>query len=127
MADYSPGVSGPLDEHAPRNADSPSGGGAYTPSDEEKKAIKLVEKLFSKAKKHRGQYDSKWIDFYHMFRGKQWKAERPSYRHSEVINHIFKSIQSTVPIQMDTRPRFEFLPEEPADMELAEIIMEECK
>tara|TARA_R110000868_G_scaffold9394_2_gene46917 strand:- start:5412 stop:7361 length:1950 start_codon:yes stop_codon:yes gene_type:complete len=121
MADYNPS---PLDEHAPRNPDSPSGAGVYAPTSEEKKAIKLVEKLFSKAKKHRGQYDSKWIDFYHMFRGKQWKEQRPSFRHSEVINHIFKSIQSTVPIQMDARPRFEFLPEEPADMKLAEILNE---
>ena len=124
MAEYSPGMTGPLDEHAPRSSDSPSGSSVYTPTDEEKKAIKLAEKLFKKAKKHRGQYDSKWVDFYHMFRGKQWKENRPSFRHSEVINHIFKSIQSTVPIQMDARPRFEFLPEEPGDMELAEILNE---
>ncbi len=116
---------GLIDEHAPRGAsDSPSGEGVYQPTDEEKKAIKLVEKLFTKAKKHRSQYDSRWIDFYHLFRGKQWKEVRPSYRHSEVINHIFKSIQSTVPIQVDARPRFEFLPEEPGDMELAEILNE---
>jgi hypothetical protein len=123
MADYGGGAM--LDEHAPRDqASSTNNGSVYTPTDEEKRAIKLVEKLFSKARKHRSQYDNRWIDFYHMFRGKQWKEQRPSYRHSEVINHIFKSIQSTVPIQVDARPRFEFLPEEPADLELAGILNE---
>ncbi len=122
MADFS-GL-GIMDEHAPRSDSTKNNGEVYTPTPEEKKAIKLVEKLFKKAKRHRSQYDSRFIDFYHMFRGKQWKDQRPSYRHAEVINHIFKSIQSTVPIQVDARPRFEFLPEEPGDMELAEILNE---
>ncbi len=122
MTDYSAGMQ---DEHAPRDSNTSANTGAvYMPTDEEKKTIKMVEKLFSKAKKHRSQYDKRWTDFYHMFRGKQWKEQRPSYRHAEVINHIFKSIQSTVPIQVDARPRFEFLPEEPSDQPLAEILNE---
>lgn len=121
MADYA--GSGIMDEHAPRN-ESKTSGEVYAPTPEERKAIKLVERTFTKNKRHRSLYDNRWIDFYHMFRGKQWKDQRPSYRHAEVINHIFKSIQSTVPIQVDARPRFEFLPEEPGDMELATILNE---
>jgi hypothetical protein len=95
---------------------------AYEPSPSEERAIKLAERLFAKAKRHRSQYDRNWPKYYRLFRGKQWDTPRPSYRHSEIVNHIFKSIQSTVPIQMDARPRFEFLPEEPSDLEFAEIL-----
>lgn len=112
---------GLLDEHAPRgNSERPAS--HYEPNEQEESAIKLVERLFSKAKRHRSQYDRAWPRYYRMFRGKQWDSPRPSYRHAEIVNHIFKSIQSTVPIQMDARPRFEFLPEEPSDFELAEIL-----
>jgi hypothetical protein len=99
----------------------------YTPNAEEKRNIKLVTRLFEKAKKHRKKYDEKWLDYYKMFRGKQWKEQRPSYRHSEVINFIFQAIQSSVPILTDPRPKFDFLPQEPQDLELANILTEVCQ
>lgn len=110
------------DEHASRKREEKKA--SYEPTTDEKKAIKLVEKLFEKAKKHRRLYDQQWLDYYRFFRGKQWKEQRPSYRHSEVINFIFRTIQSSVPIQNDARPRFEFLPEEPSDLELSTILGE---
>ena len=119
MAEIAP--LGTLDEHAPRNSDY-SGAPEYQPSPDEEKAIKLGLRLFERAKTHRSLYDEKWLDYYKMFRGKQWKEQRPSYRHSEVINLVFRTIQSLVPIQVDARPRFEFLPEEPSDMEFAAIL-----
>jgi hypothetical protein len=119
MAEIAP--IGMLDEHAPRNTDN-SGPAEYNPSPDETAAIKLAQSLFERAKTHRGQYDQKWLDYYKMFRGKQWKEQRPSYRHSEVINLVFRTIQSLVPIQVDARPRFEFLPQEPSDMEFASIL-----
>jgi hypothetical protein len=113
---------GLLDEHAPKNSGSGKEATAYAPKPEEEAAIRLVERLFQKAKRHRAQYDRNWAKYYRLFRGQQWDKPRPSFRHSEIVNHIFKTIQSTVPIQMDARPRFEFLPEEPQDLELAEIL-----
>lgn len=94
----------------------------YEPSPEEKEAIKLVDKLYSKSKKHRSQYDEKWLDYYKMFRGRQWKEQRPAYRHSEVINLVFRAIQSSVPILTDAKPRIEYLPQEPSDREFADIM-----
>ncbi len=116
---------GLLDEHAPKGdtgADRSGDTATYNPTDDEKRALKLAEKVFERNKKHRAQYDQKWLDYYHMFRGKQWKEQRPSYRHSEVINLIFRSLQSNVPIQLDTKPKLEFLPEKPTDAELAQIL-----
>jgi len=94
----------------------------YTPTEEERKAIKLTLKLFHKAKQHKSKYDEKWLDYYKMFRGRQWKEQRPSYRHSEVVNMIFQNIQASVPIITDSQPRFEFLPTEPSDLAFAQIL-----
>src|SRR3990167_1084367 len=96
-------------------------GVGYEPTPDEEKAIKLADHLYSKAKQARKAYDEKWIDFYRMFRGRQWKDQRPSYRHAEVINLIFRAIQADVPILTDGMPKPEFIPTEPGDMELAQI------
>lgn len=94
----------------------------YQPSAEESKAIKLVDDLYGKAKKARSARDGKWLDYYRMFRGRQWKDQAPSYRNREVINLIFTAIQGSVPILTDTRPKPEFIPTEPGDLELAQIL-----
>lgn len=94
----------------------------YQPTDEEERAIKLAESCFQKSKKARKLYDEKWLDYYRMFRGRQWLEARPSYRHSEVINLIFRAIQSQVPILTDTRPRPQFIPTEPSDTEIAQVL-----
>lgn len=114
---------GLIDEHQSRTVDA-STGAIYEPSPDERKVIKLVERVFEKNKRHRAQYDGKWLEFYRLFRGQQWKEARPSYRHSEVINFIFRTIQSLVPIQTDARPRFGFLPQEPTDFPLSHILAE---
>jgi hypothetical protein len=94
----------------------------YTPTPEEQKTIKMVNKLFEKAKKYRKQYDQKWLEYYKFFRGKQWDAQRPSYRHAEVINMIFQNIQAVVPILTDSRPRLEFIPKNPMHVDFAQIL-----
>jgi hypothetical protein len=117
-----------LPEHqAPPKDENLPEGDNYTPSDEEKKDIRTVEKLFEQAKKYKSRYDEKWNDWYNMFRGRQWKEQRPTYRHSEVVNLIFREIQSGVPIQMDSRPKFEFLPQEPNDIQLSDILNQICE
>ena len=110
-----------LAEHQAPDTDESSPIG-YEPTEDEAKAIKMVERLFSKAKKARAAYDNKWLDNYRMFRGKQWKESRPAFRHSEVINLIFRAIQSEVPIITDVMPKPQFVPTEPQDYELSQIL-----
>ena len=104
--------------------DMATGPAGYQPTAEERQTIKLANRLYEQAKKHREKYDRKWLDYYRMFRGRQWSEARPSYRHSEVINLVFQAIQSQVPILSDSRPKIEFLPQEPNDLELAQILNE---
>lgn len=112
-----------LSEHqAP--ARSEKRGGAYEPTPEEKKAIRLVEKLLGEAKRSKSKYDKDWLKYYKMFRGKQWFQQRPSYRHSEVLNMIWQAIQSQVPLLSDSRPRLQYVAREPSDFEFAEILNE---
>jgi hypothetical protein len=114
-------VIGNLSEHEAAPKD-PVEGDTYQPTDDEKRDLKIAEKAFETNKRFKSRYDERWIDFSNMFRGKQWKEQRPSYRHAEVINLIFREIQSSVPIITDMRPKFEFLPQEPSDIEFAEIM-----
>src|SRR3990167_9064347 len=110
-----------LPEHASSNRSVGEGSG-HNPSPEERKILQLVDSLYGKAKKYRKKYDQKWIDYYKFFRGKQWKEVRPSYRHSEVLNVVFQTIQSMVPTLTDSRPTLEFLPTVPSQYELADIL-----
>jgi hypothetical protein len=116
-------VGGILQEHqAPDKIGDQNNPLGYQPTPEEKQTIKLANRLFDKAKRFRKTFDQDWLDNYKFFRGKQWKEQRPTYRHSEVINMVFSAIQSTVPIQLDSRPRIEYLPQNPADTELSTIL-----
>jgi len=113
-----------LDEHAPRGEATGKNDSFYLPDEEERKEVAKLNSLFQRAKKYRERYDYAWPDYYKLFRGRQWKEQRPSYRSSEVINIIWQSIQSTVPILTDAKPKFEFSPKEPSDREFAELMNE---
>lgn len=109
------------DEHAPRRK-RPSQTSSYSPDPEERKLVNKFEALFQKAKKHKSKYDSSWPDYYRLFRGKQWKGQRPSYRQTEVFNLCFQTIQAQVPIITDIRPKFAFLARQPSDRDFADLM-----
>lgn len=112
--------SGLLDPNAPRNPDPIEK--EIGPNEEEKQLAKQVNGLFEKYSKARKKYDYCWVDNYKLFRGFQWSNKRPSYKHREVINLIFQTIQSQASVMLDTRPQVGFLPMEPSDYELSDIL-----
>lgn len=112
---------GLISEHEPRGA-SESKAPGYQPDEEQQKTIKMAEMLYQKAKNGRKEHDQKWVDYYRMYRGKQWKEQRPAYRHSEVFNLVWRAIQSEVPLLTDALPKPQFEPENPNDYELSQIL-----
>lgn len=94
----------------------------YNPSEADQATIRLAERLFSEAKRAKESVDTKWVDNYKFFRGKQWPEKRPTYRHSEVINFIFSEVQTCLVLLTDSRPNIDYLPEDPSDREFAEIL-----
>lgn len=93
-------------------------------SEEERSAVRLAEKLFSKAKKARSRYDKDWCTYFKYFRGDQWTTKRPSYRHSEVINVITSHLRNILPILTDPLPQVTAIPEDPTDYEFAQILQQ---
>lgn len=91
-------------------------------SDEERQEVKKLLNMFTQWKKERGRYDKNWMTYYKMFRGVQWPTKRPFWRNSEIINFIWQTIQSQIPLQMDVRPKFQFLPREPSDRDFADVL-----
>ena len=91
-------------------------------TDEELALVKRTLDGFYKFKNYRKRYDAKWLDYYRLMRGQQWDYRRPKWKNSEVINFIWQAIQSQIPLQTDVRPRFSYLPQEPGDMEFAQIL-----
>lgn len=117
-----------MEEHEPRDVKtSPDDNKEYRPTTAEEALLKKVNKMLEKSKKHREKYDKHWMDNYQMFRGNQWKEERPPYRHSEVFNMIFQNIQAVIPIMTDKKPKFEFLPQGAEDFEVVSILNELAK
>lgn len=112
----------PLDMNEPRPESDRGNGKDYQPSPEDQKVLKFVRGLLSKSKKAREPYVKDWKDYYHDFRGKQWRNKRPSYRHTEVINLIFTAIQNQVPLMLDARPKVEYLATEPQDAPLSSVM-----
>ena len=90
---------------------------------EEQQEVKKLVNLFYKYKKYRSQYDQKWLEYYKMFRGCQW-GDRPKWKNTEIVNMVWSTIQANVPLQTDVRPKFQFLPQNPEDVEIAKILEE---
>jgi hypothetical protein len=89
---------------------------------EEQDLVKSIMQEFFRYKRHRSLYDKRWLDYYYLFRGKQWSAKRPSWLSGEIVNMIWQTIQSQAPLQTDARPKFSFLPMDPTDRDFAQIL-----
>lgn len=92
----------------------------------EQAEVKKLMNKFYQFKRNRDRYSRNWIAYYKLFRGQQWSFRRPSWKTSEIINLIWQTIQSQVPLQTDVRPKFTFLAQEPQDIPFAEIINKIC-
>lgn len=92
-------------------------------SPEHQETVKMVMKLFEKAKRHKDKYSRNWLHYYKMYRGDQWDGiKMPRYRQKEIVNMIFGAVNSGLALQTDARPRITFIPTEPQDTEFADVL-----
>jgi hypothetical protein len=91
-------------------------------TDEEKQYVDSLMRKFYAYKRYRKRYDHKWLDYYKIMRGAQWDSRRPKWKNSEIINFVWQTIQSQLPLQTDVRPRFTFIAKEPNDRAFADIL-----
>lgn len=119
------GGTGQLDPNQAAPGTAPSDTSApENPTEQENELCKQIERLFTKAARHRKRYDKTWVDNYKFYRGQQLGGRRPSYKNREVINMIFRVIQGQTSVMLDARPMVGFLPQNPADLEFASILEE---
>lgn len=75
----------------------------------------FVQKKFREYEKCRDEREKKWKRYYRMYRGRQWDALgiRPNKNKTRaVINYIFSSIETSVPLETDGKYKLQFQPRE---------------
>jgi hypothetical protein len=92
-------------------------------SAEDQELVRVVMNKFTKFKKARAGYDKNWMHYYRMWRGDQWNGVKmPSHRQREVVNLIWSTIQSSQSEQVDVRPRIAYVPKNPQDEPMAQVL-----
>jgi len=107
----------------PLMPDSPGANNLTVQTEVEVKAVRMVQKLFHRAKRYRKRVDKDWHKFYEFgLRNRHWPAQRPAFRASPVSNYIWSVIQTIVPIATDGKPSPGVMPENPDDVVFAEFL-----
>ncbi|HRZ15362.1 MAG TPA: hypothetical protein P5110_07635 [Candidatus Omnitrophota bacterium] len=86
--------------------------------------LKIIQDSVDDSKIARQPIDQNFLKYYKFYRGNQWLNKRPSYRASIVMNLIFTTIQTILPILTDNRPNVSVLPQEPSDYMFSQIVQE---
>ena len=95
-------------------------------SPEEQDLVRALMKKFWQWKKVRDKVSKPWINYHKLYRGQQWSGRRPKWKNSEIVNLIWQTVQSSAPLQTDARPKFIFLPQNPEDLQFAELMEKIC-
>lgn len=82
----------------------------------------LFESLFLKAKEERKKYEGNWEKFIKYYNFDQWDPKPPKIRSTPVINIIYPTIETTIPILTDTSPGFDVIAKNPNDFDFAETL-----
>ena len=99
-------------------------GTTYELSDEEMEIQKMVFEKYQQAKKFRKSYDKDWERWYKLYAGQHWDVSRPDWKSTPVVNFIFSTIETIVPIMTDSSPQLMVAPAHPDSSETAEVFGE---
>lgn len=86
---------------------------------------KIVHELLGRSKRASAEQRKRISDNYNFFvGGKQWSIDRPAWRFSEVVNVSLGTMLQEVGIQTDSRPKVDFVPQEPMDTTFVDTLKE---
>jgi len=88
----------------------------------EEKLASMVFKAYTEAKAFKKNYDKDWELWYRYYAGQHWQHPVAAWRSTPVVNFIFSTIETIIPIMTDNRPQIVVLPMEPSDTNISEVI-----
>lgn len=84
-------------------------------------ADKIWEK-YEAARSYRRMYDKDWPRFYLMYAGRQWDGRQHDWQATPVVNMVFSTINTIVPILTDSRPQISVIPRSPETDHIARVL-----
>jgi hypothetical protein len=81
-----------------------------------------VFEKYRAAKKYRKAFDKDWDRWYKLYAGQHWDQTRPDWKSTPVVNFIFSTIETIIPIMTDSSPQLVVAPAEPSCAETAEVM-----
>jgi len=88
----------------------------------EKNLAEQVLRAYKEAKKHRATYDKNWDRWYRLYSGQHWDGPRPEWRSTPVVNFIFSTIETILPIMTDNNPQINVVPKNEASLPTSSIM-----
>ena len=88
---------------------------------EEIRVIQRLLLMYEMAQREKSRWTRSWETSYKFYMGQHW-GDRPDWKASPVLNHIFSVIETMVPILTDNRPKVDILPRTPDYAEYSTIM-----
>lgn len=95
------------------------------PEDQPKVEQALAQSVlnaYKQAKRYRAQYDKNWERWYRLYSGQHWDGPRPEWRSTPVVNFIFSTIETILPIMTDNNPQINVVPKNEDSQEMSAIM-----
>src|SRR5689334_3614400 len=77
---------------------------------------------YKAAKKYRSTFDRDWDRWYRLYSGQHWEGPRPEWRSTPVVNFIFSTIETILPIMTDNNPQINVAPKNSASLPTASLM-----
>ena len=81
-----------------------------------------VLSAYKEAKTYRSTYDRSWDRWYRLYSGQHWDGPRPEWRSTPVVNFIFSTIETILPIMTDNNPQINVAPKNSNSINTASIM-----
>ena len=89
---------------------------------EQEDMARFVFSSYKEAKKFKSSFDKEWPTWEKIYAGQHWNGPRADWKSTPVVNYCFSVVETIVPIMTDSNPTVLTAPEDPSDMQTAEII-----